>query len=138
MTIESATPRPTPEPDELTAPYFEAAARGVLVIERCKACGSYMAPGVSLCTECLSEDLEWVEASGRATLFTFGVMHQPYHPAFYHRLPYNLAEVELAEGPRLNTVIAGVSNEDLRVGMPLVVTFERVGDGVAIPEFRPA
>ena len=127
--------RPTPEPDEDTAPYFEAAARGVFVIERCLDCRAYLGPGTPLCTECLSESLEWVEGSGRATLHTFGVMHQPYHPAFYDALPYNLVEVELAEGPRLNAVVVGVANEELRVGMPVVVAFEVVG-GVRVPVFR--
>ena len=94
-------------------------------------------PGSRACTECLSESLEWVPASGRATLFTFAVMHQRYHPGFFDEIPYNIAVVELEEGPRLNTNIIGVPNEGLRVGMPLVVSFEEVGEGVVLPKFRP-
>lgn len=126
--------RPIPEPDERTAPFFEGAARGALVIPLCRACGTWLPPGVAACTECWSEDLGWREASGRATLYTFGIMHQPYHPAF--ELPYNLVEVELEEGPRLNTVVVGVPSEELEVAMPLVVAFRAAGDGVVVPVFR--
>ncbi len=127
--------RPIPEPDDRTAPFFEGAGRGALVIPRCAACATWLAPGAAACTECWSEALEWREASGRATLYTFGVMHQPYHPAF--DLPYPLVEVELDEGPRLNTVVAGTPPEALRVGMRLLADFEPVGGGrVSVPVFR--
>ncbi len=139
MTQSVEVPRkPIPQPDDMSRPFFEGARRGELIIQRCAACGAYLAPGSRACTECLGESLEWVPASGRATLFTFGIMHQRYHPGFFDELPYNIAVVELDEGPRLNTNVTGVANESLRVGMPLVVTFEDVGEGVALPKFRPA
>ena len=65
-------------------------------------------------------------------------MHQRYHPGFVDDLPYNVAVVELEEGPRLNTNIVGVENEDLRVGMPVEVVFEELSDEVSLPKFRPA
>ena len=132
-----APKKPVPQPDDISRPFFEGAQRGELVIQRCAGCRAYLAPGSRACTECLSESLEWVPASGRATLFTFAIMHQRYHPGFFDEIPYNIAVVELEEGPRLNTNIVGVPNERLRVGMPLVVTFEEVGEGVVLPKFRP-
>ena len=129
--------KPIPQPDDASRPFFEGAQRGELMIQRCTACAAYLAPGSRACTECLSEALEWVPASGRATLFTFAIMHQRYHPGFADELPYNIAVVELAEGPRLNTTIVGVANAELRVGMPLTVTFDEVGDGVVLPKFKP-
>lgn len=129
--------KPIPQPDDASRPFFDGAQRGALMIERCTACGAYLAPGSRACTECLSEALEWVAASGRATLFTFAIMHQRYHPGFADALPYNIAVVELAEGPRLNTTIVGVANDALRVGMPLAVTFEGLGEGIVLPKFRP-
>ncbi len=129
--------KPIPQPDAVSRPFFEGAQRGELMIQRCTACGAHLAPGSRACTECLSEALEWVEASGQATLFTFAVMHQRYHPAFADELPNNIAVVELAEGPRLNTTIVGIPNDQLRVGMPLAVTFDDVGEGDRLPKFRP-
>jgi uncharacterized OB-fold protein len=139
MTQTVDAPRkPVPQPDDLSRPFFEGAARGELMIMRCTACGAYLAPASRLCTECLNESLEWVAASGRGTLFTFAVMHQKYHPGFFGELPYNIAVVELEEGPRLNSNVVGVANDDLQVGMPLRVTFEEAGEGVTLPKFRPA
>ena len=137
QSVERAS-KPIPQPDEPSQPFFDGAQRGELMIQHCTACGASLAPGSRACTECLSEALEWVPASGKATLFTFAVMHQKYHPGFFDALPYNIAVVELDEGPRLNTNVVGIANAELRVGMPLVVTFEDVGDGVVLPKFRPA
>lgn len=133
-----AASKPVPQPDDASRPFFEGARRGVLMIERCLTCRAALAPGSIVCSECLSDQLEWVEASGRGTLFTFAVMHQRYHPGFAAEIPYNIGVVELSEGPRLNTNVVGVANADLRVGMPVVVTFERLSDEVSLPRFRPA
>ena len=46
--------------------------------------------------------------------------------------------VDLDEGVRMITNIVGVPNDELRVGLPLVVTFERISDELALPKFRPA
>ena len=133
------TPRasPCPQPDDRSRPFFEGARQGELIIQRCAECRAYLAPGSRACTKCLSESLEWVPVSGRATLFTFAIMHQRYHSGFFAEIPYNIAVVELEGDPRMNTNIVGVPNESLRVGMPLVVTFEEVGEGVVLPKFRP-
>ena len=133
-----APKKPVPQPDDLSRPFFEGALRGELLIQRCDACRAFLAPGSRLCTECLNESLSWTAASGRATLFTFAVMHQRYHPGFAAELPYNIAVVELEEGPRLNTNVVGVPNEELRVGMPLAGVFAATGEGVALPKVRPA
>jgi uncharacterized protein len=129
--------KPAPEPDEASRPFFDGAMRGTLMIQRCERCGAYLAPGGSACTECLGEALAWEAASGKATLHTFGIMHQRYHPAFADAIPYNVAVVELEEGPRLQSNIVDCANDALRVGMALTVVFERLTDDVAIPKFHP-
>jgi uncharacterized OB-fold protein len=130
-----AVPRPLPEPDEASRPFFEGAMAGRLMLMRCNACGTVRLPSRRHCDRCLSPEFAWFEASGRGTVRTFGVMHQRYHPAF--ELPYNVTIVELEEGPRITTNIVGVANDQIRVGMPVVVDWERHSD-VALPKFRPA
>jgi uncharacterized OB-fold protein len=102
------------------------------------ACDSFLHPGARFCTECLSEELDWQQASGAGTLHTFGVMHQRYGTGWDAEIPYNVAIVELAEGPRLTTNIVGCPNADLRVGMALEVAFEKVAEEVYLARFRPA
>ena len=119
--------RPSPTSDELSAPFFEGTANGVLMLQRCRNCAKYAFPVQEICTNCLEGDLEWVESSGEGTLHTFGVMHHLYHPGFARDLPYNVAVVELTEGP----------SDELEVGMELKATFEPAGE-VMVPVFQPA
>lgn len=133
---EQTIPKPAPEPDEASKPFFDGALDGKLMLMRCTNCGTVRLPSRQHCDKCLSDGYEWVQSSGRGTLHTFGVMHQRYHPAFVPDIPYNVAVVELDEGPRMVTNIVEAANEDLRVGMPVEVVFEPRED-VALPKFRP-
>jgi uncharacterized OB-fold protein len=90
------------------------------------------------CVACFSGDLEWAQAGGRGTLYSYVVMHQVYDPAFADEVPYNIAIVELEEGPRMMSNVIDCPNEELEIGMPLEVTFEQASDEVALPKFRPA
>jgi uncharacterized OB-fold protein len=129
--------KPMPEPDDASQPFFDAAARGELLLKSCGACGEILGPDARFCSECLSEDLSWRAASGEATLFTFGIMHQKF-PGFEDDVPYNIAVVQLAEGPRMSTNIIDCPAERLRVGMALRVAFQDAGNGTLIPRFQPA
>jgi len=134
VTEQTTIPRPLPEADESSRPFFDGAMEGRLMLMRCSDCGAWRLPARQHCDACLSENYTWEQASGRGTVRTFGIMHQRYHPGF--ETPYNVTIVELEEGPRLPTNIVGAEGEDIRVGMPVVVQFER-HDDVALPKFRP-
>jgi uncharacterized protein len=133
----TAPQKPIPVADEASEPFFQGAMEGRLMIMRCTSCGTARIPSRTHCDNCLSPDFTWEQASGRGKVHTFAIMHQKYHPAFFDELPYNLAMVELDEGPRLSTNIVGAKNADIRVGMSVVVDFEKYDD-VALPKFRPA
>ena len=128
--------RPAPTADAQSAPFFDGAARGALMLLKCPKCSRYAFPLQDVCTNCLEPGLDWVEASGDATLHTFGVMHHLYHPGFAGELPYNVAVVELTEGPRMSARI-DAANDSLEVGMALRVAFEQAGE-VSVPVFKPA
>lgn len=135
MTQDRTIPRPLPEADDASRPFFDGAMEGKLMLMECSACGTPRLPSRHHCDICLSPDFAWVAASGRGAVRTFAVMHQKYHPGF--EVPYNVTIVELEEGPRLPTNIVGIANDEIRVGMPVVVDWERHED-VALPKFRPA
>jgi uncharacterized protein len=135
--------KPVPIPDDASRPFFDGARDGVLLLRRCRDCGTFMSPtgGIGTpprprCVDCFSADLEWAPAAGRGALYSFALMHQVYDPAFADEVPYNIAVVELDEGVRMTTNVVGCANEELSIGMPLEVTFERVSEEVAIPKFR--
>ena len=139
-----APAEPVPAVDAPSRPFFEGALEGRLLIRRCRACGTFMWPagGIGMplrprCVACFSGDLEWAQASGTATLYSFVVMHQVYDPAFADDVPYNISIVELEEGVRMITNVVDCPNVQLEIGMPLEVTFEQLSDEVALPKFRP-
>ncbi len=79
--------------------------------------------------------MRWERASGRATLYTWSVVHRNDLPPFGERTPYVAAVVDLAEGPRLMTEIVECPAADLRVGMAVEVVFREAGE-FRVPVFR--
>jgi uncharacterized OB-fold protein len=76
--------------------------------------------------------------SGRGKVYTWIVVHRPQHPAFFEDVPYNVAIVELEEGPRMHSRIVGCPNQSIAIDMPVEVVFERKNDDVTMPYFRPS
>ncbi|MFC9845799.1 Zn-ribbon domain-containing OB-fold protein [Streptomyces sp. NPDC060223] len=128
-----------PEVDAFTRPYWDAAAEGRLLVRRCGGCGRAHHYPREFCPHCWSEDVRWEPASGRATLYTWSVVHRNDLPPFGERVPYVAAVVDLAEGPRMMTEVVECAEGALRVGMELGVTFRGVGgvEEVRVPVFRP-
>ena len=128
---------PVPIADEVSEPFYAGAKEGRLMLVRCSQCARYRLPGRERCADCWSTDSEWVQASGRGKLYSFGVMHQQYHAAFADVIPYNYAMVELEEGPRLVTNVVDCPNDDLRIDMPVEAFFDAVSDETTLIRFRP-
>ena len=129
---------PIPVADEASAEFYAGAKDGKLMLLRCSQCGRYRLPGRERCDDCWSTDIEWAQASGRGKLYSFGVMHRQYHPAFADALPYHFAIVELEEGPRLVSNIVDCPDDQLRVDMPLQAVYDSVSDETTLIRFRPA
>jgi uncharacterized OB-fold protein len=127
-----------PTPDAETEPFWDACKEGRFLLKHCNACGEdYFYPR-PFCPECWSSDVEWKQASGDGKVYTFSVVRQNDLPPFPERVPYVAAIVELDEGPRVMTNVEGVPFDELTCGMPLVLDFKEIADGVTIPVFRPA
>lgn len=139
MAVADDDTRPPPRPDATTSFFWEAAAQGRLVLQRCAACGYLQHPPDVACTECQSQEFEHAEMSGRGHLYSFAVAERAFHPGFLSHVPYVVALVELVEQPglRLLTNVVEAEPEQLKVGMPLEAVFERRGD-VSLVQFRPA
>ena len=132
--IEAAFP--APQPSETAASYWRALDQGRLAFQRCKACGNAWLPPRSECPRCLTAAWEWSTASGAAKLVSWVVYHHGYHEYYAKQVPYNVAVVELAEGPRLISNIVDVA-QPLRIDMPLRLVIQREA-GVALARFTTA
>jgi uncharacterized protein len=133
-------PPPAARPLPLLSPeteFFWTAGRdGVLRLLRCRSCGYYIHPPSPRCPRCLGDDLGPEPVSGRGTLFSYTVNHQPWGPGV--PLPYVIGLVALEEQPqvRLTTNVVDCPEGDLAIGMELEVVFE-AQDDVWFPLFRP-
>ncbi|MBI4514347.1 MAG: OB-fold domain-containing protein [Deltaproteobacteria bacterium] len=130
-------PRPVPQSDAVIRPFWEACARHSLCFQQCAACGHRWLPASVVCPRCWAAGAEWRQARGEGSVFSFAVYHRAYHPAFEPLLPYIVAVIELAEGPRLVSNIVGSAPGEVRVGAPVRLEFLDIGDA-ALPVFRLA
>ena len=133
----TAPAKPLPQVSPEMAPFFEAARRHELVVQRCARCGTPRFPARSICSRCLSRDASWTPVSGRGTVFSFAVMHQAYHPGFAAEVPYAVVVIQLEEGVRMLSNLVGCPVGDVRVGLPVEVVFDDVTPEVTLPKFRP-
>ena len=125
--------------DSESAPFWEAAREGRLLIMRCRACDRpYFYPR-RYCPRCWSDETEWREASGRGTVHTYSVIHQNPAPPFSDWCPYAVVLVDLEEGVRLmGNWDRSIDLYRLAVGLPVEVTFEAITEEISLPRFRPA
>src|SRR5947199_7447712 len=117
MTSGITLPAITP----LTQPFWDAARAGRFILPQCNACGRHFFRPEVACTHCFATDWQWVEASGRGTLYSYSIVHRAPAPGF--AVPLVLAIVDLDEGPAMMSNLVGCADGDIRIGMKLRVRF---------------
>jgi uncharacterized OB-fold protein len=127
------TDLPTVEDD--TRPFWDAAKEGRFLVRRCNACRAVHHYPRPFCPACWSDDVEWLEASGRATLYTWSTVHVNDLPPFAERIPYIAAVVELEEGPKVMTTLVDCDGSDLTIGIAVQAQYREIADGVVVPVF---
>jgi uncharacterized OB-fold protein len=131
-----ATEHPAPLRDEASAPFFEAAAQDRLSLPRCESCDTWLAPNQVACPRCLNERLAWTRVSGRGRIFSWTVIHNSPE-AFRREVPYVIAEIELEEGPHLETRLLGISKDGVSLGMEVAAAYCHPPHGDSYPVFLP-
>jgi uncharacterized OB-fold protein len=136
--------RLAPDPTAESRAFWTGGQRGELMISRCHTCGHFFHPPGPACWRCRSTDVAPEAVSGQATVAAFTINRQPWIPGL--EPPYIVAMVELVEEPdvRLITNVVGLSENDIRIGLPVEVFFEdwtalsgEEESRVWIPLFRP-
>jgi uncharacterized OB-fold protein len=131
--------KPTPVPDESSAGYWEAAARGELALPRCSVCKHFTMPPTMVCSECGATDprfvYEVVERGG--TIRSWTVVRDAFLPGFQDDLPYVLVDVGLDVQAELRLIGRLVDGADaaFRIGDRVAVVFDTLAEGVAVPSF---
>jgi uncharacterized OB-fold protein len=119
---------PTPSPE--TVPFWEAAAKGRLLLKRCTACGRAHHYPRSVCPFCGSDRTEWTESSGRGVIYSFSVMRRATPP-------YVIAYVTLEEGVTMMTGLVDCDFDALGIGQPVRVAWTPTDGGPPVPMFTP-
>lgn len=130
FTKERAQGAPIVTPDN--EEFWKGAAAGVLRIKRCKACGKVHWYPRLLCPHCMSDQTEWMAASGQASLYSFSVLRRGAGA------PYAIAYVTLDEGVTLLSNVVDCDLDALRIGDRLRVVFKPAAEGHAVPFFTLA
>jgi uncharacterized OB-fold protein len=122
-----AAPAINPE----TQAFWDATPQGKLLYKKCTACGEPHFYPRTYCPFCFSDKTEWQEASGSGTIYTYSVMRRA-------PVPYAIAYVELAEGPRIMTNIVDCDLNAIKIGQAVKLVFKSSEGGPAVPMFAPA
>ena len=127
-------PRVSPE----AAEFFAGAGRGELRIQHCSNCGLHHHYPRLACPHCGSDRLDWITASGLATLYSFTVIRQNGIPSFKEQVPFVVGLVDLDEpGARMIAQLPTVDPPDVVIGMRVRATYRPASDEVAFVDFAP-
>jgi uncharacterized OB-fold protein len=113
-----------------TKPFWDAAREGRFLVPFCSACSKAHWYPRAICPFCASDEVEWRQASGKGTIYTFSVMQRV-------KEPYAIAHVTLAEGPTMLTNIVDCDFDKLRIGQAVAVIFQETEGGPPVPMFKP-
>ena len=142
MTISdwSKVTRPVPVPNEWTRPFWEAAKRGTLEIQRCRTCRHFQHPPYATCLKCMGIDLAFEAVRGTGTIYAYTIMYHTGDKRFAPVVPYAIIIVELddAPGALLASNLMGAPYTEAKVGRRVEVIFEKLNDDITLPQFKLA
>ncbi|MBM4405959.1 MAG: hypothetical protein FJ039_07245 [Chloroflexi bacterium] len=123
-----------------TQPFWEGCRRGELMIQRCASCRTWIWYPQDVCHVCNAKDLGWERVSGKGKVFSWVLSRQALHPWFADKLPLIVALVELDDAPgvRFTTNILDCTPEQVKLGMPVSVVFQKINDQITLPYFKRA
>jgi uncharacterized OB-fold protein len=132
--------KPLPTPSNISQPFWDATKEHRLTFQKCRLCGTNVFYPRDVCPgpTCFGiGTLDWVESSGRGTVYSFTVLYQPAHPSFADDVPYVLGIIEMEEGWRMDSNVINVDPTAVQVGMPVEVVWEDVTPEFTLPKFQP-
>ena len=133
----SSYTKPLPVPSKWSQPFWDGTKQHKLLFKKCSKCGNIDHPPYLYCTECWAEEHEWIKASGKGTLYAFTTVILGAPLPFTDDIPYTIAMVDLAEGPRMMSIIVDAKPEELKIGMDVEVVFEDITEEFSLPKFKP-
>ena len=140
MSEWSKVTRPIPVPDEYTRPFWDAAKRHSVEMQRCQTCGQFQHPPYATCTQCIGVDLKFEPVRGQGKIYAYTIMYHTGDKRFAAAVPYASIIVELDDAPGAFMVgnLLGADYTEAKVGRRVEVIFEKLNDDITLPQFKLA
>jgi len=129
--------KPLPSVSSVEWPFWDAAKRGELVLQKCLECNKFIFYPRNFCPHCHSDSLTWEKASGKGRIYTYTVVWSNSPSAFLQDIPFVIAIIKLDEGVQMLSNIVGCRPEEVACDMPVEVVFEKLNDEFTLPKFKP-
>jgi len=126
-----------PRVNSIDEPFWQAAERSRLVIQKCRRCRKLQFFPRAVCAGCFSSDLDWIESSGWGKVHSFSWVWVPRNPAFKDEVPICYADVVLDEGVLMQSRILAGAGKKVEVGLRVKVAFQETGHpNIKLPVFE--
>jgi len=129
--------KPVPVVNTWAQPFWDAARQERLILQKCISCGEHIFYPRIACPHCAADNLEWVEVSGKGTVYSFTVVEANAPSAFLDDMPYVVAVIRLQEGVQMLSNVIGCDPHSVVCDMPVEVAFEKLNDEFTLPKFKP-
>lgn len=116
--------------------WWDQAAAGQLVIQRCTSCQQLRHPPRPMCNHCQSMDWDYIQASGKGVICSYTVLHHPKFPGYDY--PLVIILVDLEEGTRFTSQLIDCDPDAVDFGMAVEMVMQKDADGFQLPVFKLA
>ncbi|MGM9927757.1 MAG: Zn-ribbon domain-containing OB-fold protein [Bacillus sp. (in: firmicutes)] len=134
--------KPIPLKNQDNSPYWDAADRHELILQKCESCQEYAHPPGPACSKCGSTELSWENQGSEinGNVYSFVISHRPFLPGFQDDLPTIIAVVELEKIPQVKIIgnILECDPNDVKIGMPVRMIWQDITEERAIPQWIQA
>ncbi|MDQ6600465.1 Zn-ribbon domain-containing OB-fold protein [Bacillus salipaludis] len=131
--------KPIPLKNQDNHPFWDAADRHELMIQKCESCHRYLHPPGPACAKCGSTELSWVNFGSdiKGTVYSYVISYRPFLPGFQDNLPLVIAIVQLEKAPDIKIIgnILHCSPEDVKIGMNVKMTWQDINEERALPQW---
>jgi len=132
--------RPIPVPNEWTKPFWEAAKRHSLEMQRCQSCRKFQHPPYATCVNCMSIDLKFEPVEGKGSIYAYTIMYHTGDKRFASAVPYAsiIVELDAAPGALMAGNLLEAEYTEAKVGRRVEVVFQKLNDDFTLPQWRLA
>ena len=136
---EAITPQKSlPKINKVDQRFWDGAAAGKLLLQKCKSCGKVQFFPRVACVDCFGE-LDWIESKGGGKVHTFTLVRVPRNPAFKEETPIYYINVILDEGVIMESRLVGDSRDKVKMGDRVKAVFQETHDPkIKLPCFELA